>query len=240
MVGNPLPTPRTLPNAELEASEVLAVLSSKGWATDALLKERATKSAFLNGAGTISGINSGKYGHIHLAQHTVVKERGRSYLVFARQPSASNEEEYLCAEGEVAAAILDDVDCVVAATCVSALSRADLNEYVGLGAAFLQAGVGLYIGTLYPLSDLGSRKLVSRLYRLRFEEGLSWSDALRLAQLAMAGSRGEPRSSEGSFVEPVSPNSPQPSGHDQKDKLSIGPDLHHPYHWAAFAAMGTG
>ena len=88
--------------------------------------------------------------------------------MFGRQPSSSDEEEYLCPE--VGAAILDDVDCVVATTCMSALSDPNPNEYVGLGAAFLQAGAALFIGTLYPLSDLGSRRLVYELYRLRFEE----------------------------------------------------------------------
>lgn len=86
-------------------------------------------------------------------------------------------------------------------------------EHVGLGAAFLQAGVGTYVAALFPLSDIGSYKLVPRMYELHLAEGRSWADALRGAQLEMI--RQDPGATD--------PN---------------GIPLSHPCHWAAFTVSG--
>src|SRR5262249_53367704 len=126
------------------------------------------------------------YHHLHLAQHANVSARGRAFLVFGRPLPETSAEEYVCGEKEVAGAPLQQLESVVAAACVSAVTDPTMNEFLGMAAAFLQAGVGTYVGTLYPLSDIGSRRLVPELYRLRFESGLGWSLALRQAQLNMA------------------------------------------------------
>jgi len=128
----------------------------------------------------------------------------------------------------------------VAAACLTSFTSPAVNEYLGMGAAFLQAGVWIFIGTIYPLSDLGSSLLVPKLYRLHLKEGLSWADALRRAQLQMA--RGVPSGASRDRQGPTMTEkkletlfgfwkkSPKPADE--------APPLDHPYHWAAFTISG--
>ncbi len=133
---------------------------------------------------------------------------------------------------EIAGAPLQGMKSVVAAACLTSVTSPTLNEYLGMGAAFLQAGVGTFIGTIFPLSDAGSSQLVPELYRLHLQEGLSWADALRKAQLQMAGIAASSVSRD--------KRGPTTTAKDleflQDAKTEI--PLDHPYHWAAFTVSG--
>ncbi len=252
VVGNPQPLDElpSLRGATSEARAVARQLRRAGWTVDQLIKKRATKQHFLSGdEARIAGINSGLYSHLHLAQHAGIGNRGHqplrlllaaqhagisnfghhTYLCFG-QPSADvPPEQYLCEAAEIAGASLQNTESALIAGCLTSFALL-LSEYLGTSAAFLQAGVGTCIGTIYALSDEGSRWLVPELYRLHLEEGLSWADALRRAQLWMAGglasgtSRGERKETMGEAELELLEESLIP--------------VDHPYHWAAFTLSG--
>lgn len=75
---------------------------------------------------------------------------------------------------------------VVLAACESGVTDYELmrNETFGLQLAFLHAGAGAVISTLWPVDDLATRHLMRALYE-GLKQGLSPSVALRNAQLWM-------------------------------------------------------
>jgi CHAT domain-containing protein len=213
-----------LSGAKDEAEDAAKLLIENNWNVDSLIEEVATKQRYLNGDERgVAGINKGIYHHQHLALHGNFGADGKQAGLFF----SASSEDYVCDAGDIAGAPLQIMRCVIAAACYSSatdLSEQSTNEYLGMAAAFLQAGVGTFIGTLYPLSDEGSRWLVPELYRLHLQKGLSWADALRKAQLAGVIASGTSRASRGlgAVQEP-----------------DVGPSLlSHPYHWAAFTISG--
>jgi tetratricopeptide (TPR) repeat protein/CHAT domain-containing protein len=229
VVGNPQPAASTsLPMAKLEAEEVVKALTKAGWSVDELIEHDATKSRFLHGDGRkVAGIHSGEYHHLHLAQHAGLDENGRgTYLLFSQMSDETPIDDFICYDSEITFAPLRKTSSVVAAACSTSVTHPNLSEYLGLGAAFLQAGVGTFIGTLYPISDEGSVVLVRELYRLHVQEGLSWSSALRQAQLAMATSKQSDNAEDQNGIDPS-----QILSNDQLTK-------HSPYYWGAFIACG--
>jgi CHAT domain-containing protein len=242
IVGNPQPLPDAvpLPGASEEARAVAQRLRRHDWIVDLLVEKNATKQAFLDGDRNrkVLGINCGMYDHLHLAQHAGIFDHGhQAHLYFARSSKTMAPNEYICFDSDIAAAPLQRTRSVVAAACLTAATDPNLSEYLAMGAAFLQAGVGTFIGTLYPLSDKGSSVLVPELYRLHLESDLSWAEALRQAQLQMVGriNTGSPKS----LIKP-------PKNNESKGILSrifSRPNtpafsLSHPYHWAAFTVNG--
>jgi CHAT domain-containing protein/tetratricopeptide (TPR) repeat protein len=230
VVGNPQPaaSAASLPMARLEAEEVVKELTQAGWSVDQLIDNDATKSRFLHGDGRkVAGILSGEYYHLHLAQHAGLDDNGRgSYLLFGQMSDESPIADFICFDSELTVAPLRKTNCVLAAACSTSVTHPNLSEYLGLGAAFLQAGVGTFIGTLYPLSDEGSVRLVRELYRFHTQKGLSWSNSLRQAQLAIATS-----APLDDAADPIRIDPSQILSHDQLVK-------HSPYYWAAFIACG--
>ncbi len=220
VVGNPLPaySAKSLPMAKLEAEEVIKELSTAGWSVDQLIETDATKSRFLDGdEGKARGIHSGEYYHLHLAQHAGLDENGhRSYLLFGQSSQETPADDFICYDSEITLAPLQKTNSVVAAACSTSVTHPALNEYLGMAAAFLQAGVGTYIGTLYPVSDEGSIRLIRELYRLHIQHGMSWSRSLRQAQLTMASST---------------------TSDNNQNSIDVSQVLS-PYYWAAFIACG--
>ncbi|MEU4164191.1 CHAT domain-containing protein, partial [Actinoplanes sp. NPDC026670] len=73
---------------------------------------------------------------------------------------------------------------VVASACQTATVETARNpdEYVGLPAGFLTAGVPCFVGTLWPAGDLPSALLTTRFYELLFDAGRPADEALGGAQ----------------------------------------------------------
>jgi CHAT domain-containing protein len=73
---------------------------------------------------------------------------------------------------------------VVASACQTAVT--DMNrtpdEFLGLGAGFLAAGVPCFVGTLWPADDVPAALVMSRFYELLAGHGLPADEALRQAQ----------------------------------------------------------
>lgn len=212
VVGNPQPLPGLppIPHATAEATWVAQRLRDEGWQVDSLIEEDATKERFLGDSTADAGIRGGRYGHLHLALHGGVGGReGQAQLYFAEVAGAAGDA-HLCFDRELTSADLRGTRSVVAAACLTAATDPRGSEYLGIAAAFLQAGVQAYVGTIYPLSDLGSERLVREMYALHLA-GADWGEALRRAQLRLARST---ERAEGDIP------------------------LRHPYHWAAFTATG--
>jgi CHAT domain-containing protein len=139
-------------------------------------------------------------------------------------------EHYVCDDRDMAGAPLHKTRSVVAAACLTSATSPAVNEYSGMGAAFLQAGVGTFIGTIYPLSDAGSSRLVPELYRLHLREGLSWADALRRAQWHRAGG-------VASGASQAARQATMSEAELERLEGYLIP-ASHPYHWAAFTISG--
>lgn len=81
--------------------------------------------------------------------------------------------------------ILREARLVVASACQTAVvdtMRAP-DEFVGLAAGFLVAGVPCFVGTMWPSEDLPGALLTSRFYELLVRDSLAPDEALRHAQL---------------------------------------------------------
>lgn len=240
VVGNPqsanpksIDTKEQLAFALTEAQTVEKALREMDWNVVALMRDQATKQRFMNGDGPgIPGIQSGHYDHLHLAQHAGF-DGSQAHLNFWRTSANVPAEQYQCADREIGGAPLQRTGSVVAAACLTSMTNPKKSEYLGMGAAFLQAGVGTVIGTIYSLSDKGSSKLVPELYRLHFKEGLGWAEALRRAQLEMGGA--------GGAQTPATVRAGQTAEYLEQLRQAIqGTDIpeDHPYHWASFTVSG--
>jgi CHAT domain-containing protein/tetratricopeptide (TPR) repeat protein len=224
VVGNPLPRPTSLAAAEKEAKWVSRELLRAGAQIDELIGQQATKQCFLYGNTQtgVAGIYKGDYDHIHLAQHAEASRHGRhAWLEFGIGSENILPDQYRCYAQEIVGATLHKARCVVAAACETGVTDPMSSDYYGITSAFLQAGAGTVISTIYPLSDIGSTPLMRKLYLLRFRKGLSWSEAMRQAQLKTI----RPGAAERML-----------------ELLKIMPQraLWHPYHWAAFTVNGKG
>jgi CHAT domain-containing protein len=142
---------------------------------------------------------------------------------------------------------LEQTECVVGALCLSAFTDPTRSEYIGMGAAFLFAGVKTYIGSLWSVQDIGTAELIKKTYDNRFHQRLNWAESLRKAQLTMCGKfRVAPSGAinPGEIaLEGATLNNATTDGQRQP-AIGIPIDVKkydstHPYFWAGFTVSGS-
>ncbi|MBK8985332.1 MAG: CHAT domain-containing protein [Chloroflexi bacterium] len=169
-VGNPLPLPddaSPLPYARLEAEEIARRF---GQGAHLVCAEAATHAAI---AAAMPGRT-----HLHFACHGQF------------DPEKPLESGLLLGGNTLTLRqILDDITLrgvrlAVLSACQTAISdyKELPDEVIGLPAAFLQAGAGGVLGSLWPVNDLSTMLLMDRFYHLHLDERVEAAIALQRAQ----------------------------------------------------------
>lgn len=167
-----------LPSARREAQEVAAC-----YAGQALVGDRAREGevrAEMPGADVI-----------HLASHFVVDEHSSmlSKLLLAGEgPRAARNHtsDGVLQASEVYGMKLPRTRLVVLSACQTGVERAYRGEgAVGLGRAFISAGIPLVVASLWPVDSESTAELMINFHRYRSRHGLATADALQRAQIDM-------------------------------------------------------
>lgn len=144
-----------------------------------LVGERARVLA--PGASTPAAVLEAARGarHIHFACHAF-----HDWDVPLRSGIVLGEELVLTAAELSRSLDLNDCSLVTLAACESGLSEVTRasDEYVGLSASFLEAGVSAVVGSLWPVNDFSSMLVMERFYD-GLRRGETVAAALRAAQL---------------------------------------------------------
>lgn len=157
-----------LPSAESEAQ-----IAQRAFGANAVRLESASKPAILDALRNASYWQFSTHGDFNWEQPRlsglVLPGRERlilSELYFAERP-------------------LGAPNLVILSACETALfdSRHDPDEFIGLPAAFIQAGAAGVIGSLWRVDDVSTALLIARFYELHLQQRMSASAALRQAQL---------------------------------------------------------
>ncbi len=149
IVGNPT---GDLVESERETNYILSQLRVFPQARINRVGVEITKKGFLD------LIRKSEYGVIHYSGHSTeyADNREKSFFSFRDGP---------CFSSDIQAVMPESPPFLVFAN--SCLSAAQLQwGTTSLANSFLQAGVKCFIGTLWPVSDLGAAMLVSDFYRL--------------------------------------------------------------------------
>ncbi len=173
VLGDPttrVPGLNSLPAARKEAAEVARILG-----TNALVGDNACESTVRGKAESLS--------LLHLASHGVRRQEEReSFLALSADRSQDGRLEM----GEV----FDELrfrnhPLVVLSACESGLGQPGGNDEVdGMVRAFLYAGAGSVMATLWPIADEASALVTKRFYQ-QLVAGQSAAEALRKAQESM-------------------------------------------------------
>lgn len=166
--GNPITHLDPLPNAEVEAEAVAALLE-----TAVYIGLEATESRFWAEAPDARVI--------HLAAHGIYDEalplESTIYL------TTDEQQDGLLQVAELYHLNLKAAEMVVLSACqtnVGQISAGD--EVVGLARAFLNAGTPSIIASLWQVDDQATEALMVAFYRYWLEDGLSKAEALQAAQ----------------------------------------------------------
>lgn len=172
VMGNPSPggTFARLEHAEDEMSAVRESLSGRAQVT--LRGERASAAAYLDAA-------PGRFSLIHFAAHAAAnRDSPLESAIILSEPGGR-----LTARQVMAAPLTANL--VTVSSCRSGGARIYAGEgMVGLSWAFLRAGAGHVIASLWNVSDRSTALLMTRLYR-ELSRGERPPDALHAAKLAL-------------------------------------------------------
>ena len=174
-VGNPALDERfnSLPGltaAENEAETIAAMYPSRAM----LLGANATKERVI---GALAYCDAA-----HFAVHAVAAGGGVPSS-FLRLTSSRGDDGKLFAS-DIAALKLSGVRTVVLAACRTAVASPDLRYSQSLTDAFLKAGAGSVVGSLWEIEDAPTRDLSIAFHRA-LRDGLTPAEALRAAQIEM-------------------------------------------------------
>ncbi|MEM7773892.1 MAG: CHAT domain-containing protein [Cyanobacteria bacterium P01_A01_bin.37] len=131
---------------------------------------------------------------------------------------------------------LNHVDLVVLSACQTGLTNqlTDGKEVLGLGYQFQARGARAVVASLWKVSDGGTQALMDAFYAALQQPGISKSEALRLAQVALI---------TGNF-EGLGLDARGATGIRQRIDTTIPEQvrqhLNHPYYWAPFILIGNG
>ncbi|MBN1885875.1 MAG: CHAT domain-containing protein [Candidatus Krumholzibacteriota bacterium] len=165
-----------LPHAE---REIQAVRSRFGRCT-VLDGAAATRPALLEDLAAGADL-------VHIASHTVrwPVYDGRTALLLAPEAGIGNERDLrqtLLTAGDIAGIDLDGVALVVLSSCESARGVPGNRFERGIAGAFLDAGAGAVIASLWPVDDASTLRLVTSLYDGLLREGRFPAGALAEAR----------------------------------------------------------
>lgn len=127
------------------------------------------------------------YNIIHFATHGVLNNLNPelSGLVFSLVDSDGNEQPGFLTTNQIFGLNLN-ADLVVLSACQTGVGKQVNGEGVlGLSRAFFYAGAKRIITTLWKVSDVGTSELMSKFYSYLSENNVSYTQALRQAQISM-------------------------------------------------------
>lgn len=173
-IGNPLPDDQTksLAGAEAEAKEIAAMYPSRAL----LIGASATKQRVISNLGYCDAA------HFAVHANAGLGETMPPHLIL----SETNDDDGKLTAAEIAALELDHIRTVVLAGCRTAAGTRSLVE------AFLTAGAGSVLGTLWEVDDAATREMSITFHRL-LRDGATPAAALRATQIDMIRRAASPR-----------------------------------------------
>ena len=166
-----------LPSSAEEANEIVNIVGGRN--ADNFTGFAATREHLLSA-------QLSDYKIIHLATHGLVDEERPelSAVVLSRFDESGQRLDEAVRLQDIYAMKLN-ADLVVLSACQTASGKEIRGEGVlGLNNAFLQAGAGSVVASLWPVDDHASNMIMRELYT-GMADGLSVSSALRKSQLAL-------------------------------------------------------
>ncbi|MBR9911733.1 MAG: CHAT domain-containing protein [Gammaproteobacteria bacterium] len=132
--------------------------------------DNATLEAFTD--FTAAQAQAPGFTHLHLAMHGVFNSEHpeASGLVFAFDQHG-NPAELATVKGIFSLPYMPELEFVCLSTCHSSLSDIDhsSDEFIGLVSAFIHAGAGSLLATLYPILDATAPAVIAGIYRRLLE-----------------------------------------------------------------------
>ena len=124
-------------------------------------------------------------------------------------------------------------DLIVLSACQTAVGSSILGdgvEILGLGHKMQEAGAKSSLASLWTVSDSGTQQLMDAFYSSLLQEGMTKTEALQQAQIALIKGEFPATAGERASIKVIDVNTNQP----------IGDNLSHPYYWAPFILIGNG
>ncbi|MBL8175644.1 MAG: CHAT domain-containing protein [Bryobacterales bacterium] len=168
-----------LPRLAASAREAETIRKLGGRRVRVLLRQEATREAFLEAAKTSAVL--------HVATHALVDdERPRvSGVAFSMLTAEGKVRDGLLRLGEIYGLRMNKA-LVVLSSCESRAGREFRGEgLASLAHGFLHAGARQVVASLWPVADGASAVLMEHFYREMFVGGRSAEEALRMAQMAV-------------------------------------------------------
>ncbi len=220
-VANPLPHPKPLWGAELEA-ELVRSLVPPGQ-SHMLVREEATKQRLLDVLP--SGTN------IHLACHAGARVEDP---LFSASVSLAGPEELTFVE---IANLNVSARLVFASACETGVPQGndEIDESLSLASAFLVAGAAGVVSSLWEVDDDSTAFLAFKFYEGTFDLGLPPAAALRRAQLWL-------RDATAAEIDTVASGHPPLRalrGRRGTSSSTSAVPFYEPFHWAAFTFAGA-
>jgi CHAT domain-containing protein len=148
------------------------------------------QKTYLGASATKSSLFSEKldsYRRLHFATHAMLDERTPAQCGIALTPDGSKDDDGILRMNEIVEMKLN-ADLVVLSACQSGLGKLVRGEgMIGLTRAFLYAGAGSVVVSLWKVDDLATSVFMQKFYK-RMQEGAGIPAALRQAKLDMMGS----------------------------------------------------